>query len=280
MTGWLDYTTWRRGAPHTVEGNVVVLPDVEHPTLGKRRDLLVLLPLSYGEGARRYPVLYFQDGQNLFDEHTAFAGEWHLERALLDLGPRGREAIAVGVPNSGAGRIDEYSPFHQRGLGGGGAAEYLRYLLETVRPLVEASFRTVPGPDANGVFGSSLGGLFALYAFFERPDVFGRCGAMSPSLQWARWAPLVYLATRRPGAAGRLYLDAGDREGGPSLLSRLTGEHFPRRYLRGLRRAHRLLRDLGYRDGVDLEYVEAPDGEHSEADWAARLPAALDFLLR
>jgi len=278
MKEWIDYPTWRGGAPAEIAGEIVVHPRLAH--LGIERPLLVWLPPSYAGSAGRYPVLYFQDGQNLFDAQTAFAAPWHLDRALLARAQRGVEAIAVAIPNGGAARIDEYSPFHQRGLGGGRAGEYLRFLLEAVIPCVEASFRVAPGAAARGLVGSSLGGLFALYGFFERPDLFGRCGAMSPSLQWAHWAPLVYLETRRPQPRGRLYLDGGAREGSAGRLARWSRGRLPRPYLRGLRRAHAALRELGYRDGADLLYVEEAAGEHSEDAWSRRLPGALDFLLR
>ncbi len=278
MAAWIAYASWRQGPPDAVEGELVVHPRLAH--LGFERHLLAWLPPSYAASGARYPVVYFLDGQNLFDPATSFAGAWHLDRALMTLAARGIEAIAVGIPNGGTARIDEYSPFHQRGLGGGRAGESLRFLLEAVVPLVESSFRVAPGPAGRGLFGSSLGGLFALHGFFERPDAFGLGGAMSPSLQWAHWAPLVYLETRPPRPHGRLYLDGGGREGRPGRLARWSRGLLPRPYLRGLRRAHAALRELGYRDGVDLLYVEEPVGEHMESAWSRRLPAALAFLLR
>ncbi len=92
-----------------------VLEAVHSPELGNERDVVVYLPPSYRRGRRTYPVLYMHDGQNLFDPATSFAGEWGVGRAMNAAARRGIEAIVVGVPNMGAERINEYSPFHRRG---------------------------------------------------------------------------------------------------------------------------------------------------------------------
>ena len=87
-----------------------VMEDVHSPELGNRRNVLVYLPPSYHRSRRSYPVLYMHDGQNLFDPATSFAGEWGVGRILDAAARRGLEAIVVGVPNTGAGRLDEVQP--------------------------------------------------------------------------------------------------------------------------------------------------------------------------
>ena len=84
------------------------------PASGRRssrheRDIDIFLPPSYARSRRRYPVIYMQDGQNLADPHRAFAGTWELDAGAGDLAARGLEIIVVGVPNSGAERMREYS---------------------------------------------------------------------------------------------------------------------------------------------------------------------------
>src|SRR5258706_6434983 len=111
ISSWLSYAQYRSGY-NTITGNVMVLPNVHSPQLNNQRDLIVYLPPSHGTGERRYPVLYMQDGQNLFDEATGFGGwEWHVDETLEALSQGGLEAIAVGIPHAGDDRISEYSPF-------------------------------------------------------------------------------------------------------------------------------------------------------------------------
>ena len=95
--GWKSYPD--DDGYHTVVGDLWRLPEIHSPRLGNHRDLLVYLPPSYHtEPDRRYPVVYMHDGQNLFDDATAFAGEWQVDNTMDALAVTGREAIVVGVP--------------------------------------------------------------------------------------------------------------------------------------------------------------------------------------
>src|SRR6188768_2180221 len=114
----------RRSAP----GGLEVIPSVASRELGNRRDILVYLPSSYEKTDRPYPVLYMHDGQNLFDPATSFAGEWGVDTAMAKAPRKGRRAIVVGIPNAGAGRIHEYSPFVDARIGGGKGDAYLDWL--------------------------------------------------------------------------------------------------------------------------------------------------------
>jgi predicted alpha/beta superfamily hydrolase len=242
----------RRGLPHVWSAQREIARDID-----------IFLPASYRRSRRRYPVVYMQDGQNLADPHRAFAGTWELEAALETLASRGIEPIVVGIPNLGDARVREYTPFVDAKLGGGDGDAYLAYLERTVKPLVDRRFRTRPERDATGVFGSSLGGLISLYAFFRAPDTFGFVGAMSPSIWFANRAVLAYI--ENDGApAGRLYVDTGTDEGSNTL--------------RDARQLANLLTRKGY--GEDrLLFVEDHGGKHTEAHWARRLVPALEFLL-
>jgi predicted alpha/beta superfamily hydrolase len=281
-TEWIPYGEFARGRAHTVRGEVRVLPEVEGPVPGRRRHLLVYLPPSYEQGVaagRRYPVLYAQDGQNLFDEATSYAGEWRCDETMERLAAeRGIEAIVVGIPNAGTERLHEYSPFPEPGLSDGQADAYLRFLLRRVRPLIEAEFAVTRDREATGILGSSLGGLFSLYAFFERPDVFGLVAAFSPSLQLGGDAMLAYLKAQPP-APGRVYIDVGAHEGARPRVGRFLFRPFARVYPARVRAAFRILARKGYRPGRDLVFVQDRGGRHNEVDWGRRLPGALEFLL-
>jgi predicted alpha/beta superfamily hydrolase len=245
------------------QGRVEHLPaGSEFP--GLDRDLAVYLPPSYGTGDRRYPVLYLQDGQNLFDPAASFAGSWRVDLAMDRAAARGIEAIGVGIPNSGKDRIVEYSPFDDPETGPGRAAEYVAYLTETIKPLVDARFRTRPGRETTGVAGSSMGGLVSLFAGFVRPDVFGIMAALSPSL-WYAGRAIFGLLEAAPSHPAKVYLDVGRLEGGQTLDD--------------ARRLRDLLRAKGYVPGAQLRYLEDRRGRHDEAAWGRRFGAALPFLL-
>ena len=254
---WLAYGAYHEGQ-HSVVGNVQVLADVDSPQLGNRRDLLVYLPPSHIRSERRYPVIYMQDGQNLFDRSTAFGGnEWQVDETLELLSQSGLEAIAVGLPHPGAERLSEYSPFDGFRPGHGDA--YLDFVIDTVKPLIDDTFLTLPDREHTGLLGSSMGGLISLYGFFRRPEVFGLAASMSPALWYARGAIYSYVR-QAPFNPGRVYLDHGSRENSAT-------------------RMQRLLMEKGYHLGQELAYVEEEGGEHNEAAWARRLPGALRFLL-
>jgi predicted alpha/beta superfamily hydrolase len=259
---WIDYDEARPGGKARVAGTIKVLPSVASPALGNERDILVYLPPSYATANRTYPALYMHDGQNLFDPETSFAGEWAVDETLEALAEEGLEAIVVGIPNAGDRRLDEYGPFPDPALGGGRAADYLSFVIDTVKPLVDGTFRTTGERDRTGTIGSSMGGLVSLYAFFARPDVFGLAGAFSPSIGFGRGAMVRFLR-EAPRVSGRIYLDVGARE----RMSPLVHE------------ARNILIEKGYRTGRDLLFVEEAAGGHDEASWGRRLPRALRFLL-
>ncbi len=270
--GWIDYGTWRDGSEHTVSGLVLVRPRIGGPQLEGERDVLVYLPPSLVASGphtdRRYPVLYFHDGQNVFDEHTSFSGEWHADETLELLAGEGIEAIAVAIPNGGASRMDDYNPWRdsRRRMGGKGDA-YLGFLVGRVKPLIDARFPTRPERSATGIVGSSMGGLISLYALAAYPGVFGMAGVMSPSLGWSNYRVLELIeAGMLTGAPRpRIHVDAGGREWKGMLPD--------------ARRLRDLLREQGFSDGRDLQYVEERRAMHNEAAWARRLPDALRFLL-
>src|SRR5258705_4466339 len=278
MADWLDYEQAYKGGASRVAGTVKVLRDVRSVELANTRDILVYLPPSYPTANRTYATLYMHDGQNLFDEATSFAGEWRVDEALEAVAKDGLEAIVVGIPNTGVNRLAEYSPFHDARFGGGRAADYVKFIVETVKPLVDSAFRTTGEREGTATIGSSMGGLISLYAFFERPAVFGAVGAVSPSVGFARGALIDYLARAR-FVGGRIYLDVGTHEGRSRDRDPVELLQEPAAYVRMVREARDLLLRKGYREGPDLLYVEEEGGVHNEAAWANRFPRLLRFLL-
>ncbi len=267
-TEWQDYPT---DDMHMVVGTVKVSAAQFGPPESAQRQLLVYLPPSYTRSDRRYPVIYMHDGQNLFDAATSFSGEWCVDETLEALSVEGIEAIVVGIPNAGPQRSAEYSPFPHPWLGNGRAAVYVRFLIDTVKPLIDRSFRTQPDRAHTGTAGSSLGGLVSLYAFFAASEVFGFAGVFSPAL-WSTQGKMAALVQQTPFVGGRLYMDVGDQEtsGGSGRRSTYLIDE--------AQRMAELLRTKGY-TAADLQFHVALGGQHNESSWAARLPNALRFLL-
>jgi len=184
----------------------------------------------------------------------------------------------VGIPNAGVRRLDEYSPFPDERFGGGRADAYLRFVVHTVRPLVEESFRVTADRDLTGIAGSSMGGLVSLYALFRYPHVFGFCGAMSPSIGFARAAFLEYL-NGRDHVASRTWLDVGTREGSPRVRDPLQLRIVETEYVKLVRRTHAMFVEKGWRDGEDVVLRVEVGGLHNEQAWARRFPEMMRFLL-
>jgi predicted alpha/beta superfamily hydrolase len=264
MAEWKDYPAALDPHHHSVVGSIKQLDRVHSPQLDNERGLLVYLPPSYDAGAQRYPVLYMHDGQNLFDPATSFAGEWAVDQTLEAASETGLEAIVVGIPNMGAERSNEYSPFLDPKNGGGKGELYLRFIVETVKPIIDADFRTLTDRANTGIAGSSMGGLISLYAFFRYRHAFGFAGIMSPSLWFADRAVLDWVE-RQPFAGGRIYIDVGMKEGQKTL-----GD---------VMRLRDVLEAKGYRNLHDLLCVVDTAGDHSERAWARRLHRKLRFLL-
>ncbi len=245
-------------------------PEFASQFLPNARTLSVWLPPGYGfDPHRRYPVFYMHDGQNLFDAHTAFAGNPWLADEVAEREMRADRVppiIIVGVANTPA-RLDEYGPRRLAGDDPDPARDYGRFLVEEVKPFIDATYNTRPEPEHTGVGGSSMGGLISLHLCEWYPEVFGKCAAMSPSLWWDRE---YYLRTATAKFTWpercRLWLDIGEHENSLAPASAVT-----------MRRTARLAR-LFERRGLPFHYDEVPGGTHSEASWGARFDRVLRFL--
>jgi predicted alpha/beta superfamily hydrolase len=260
---------------HTLTGNIQQHRGFLSTIFGNRRDILVYLPAGYRRFARqRYPVLYLQDGQNVFDAATAFSGvEWAVDETAQSLIRKKliEPLIIVAIANVGDERIHEYAPTRgvvepdakrkKRSLGL--ARQYGRFLIEEVKPFIDKRYRTRLEPEYTGLGGSSLGGLLTLsLGLHWFPNFFTRLIAMSPSVWWDNQAIVKMVEDLEVKPPVKIWLD--------------TGTHEP-----GWERA-RVLRDAlvekGWRLYDDLQYMEIEGADHSEAAWATRVDPALRFL--
>lgn len=232
------------------------------------RDLVVYLPEGYGDGDRRYSVLYLHDGQNLFDGETSYipGRTWSVYETADALIASGEiePLIIVGVYNTGTHRITEYTPTRNPKLGGGEADLYGRLLIEEIQPFIDRTYGTLSGPQHTGLGGSSLGGLVTLYLGLKRPDVYGKLAILSPSVWWDHKSILAFVNAAQPKPQLRIWLDMGTAEGKGTL--------------RDSDLLHQLLVRRGWVDGKDLMYKHVPGGTHDETAWAERVGPFLKFL--
>lgn len=224
--------------------------------LGNERDIFVWLPPSYSaQPEKRYPVLYMHDGQNLIDPSTSFAGrDWQVDETVSKLIKEGKlkEIIVVGINNT-ASRLDEYSDSEK-------GNNYLKFLIEELKPFIDSGYRTLTDSRNNAVMGSSMGGLISFLAAWKHPEVFSMAGCMSSSFYYDNDKVFKVLNNyNNPPKGLRIYIDHGED---------------------GLVRGQKMfaaLSQMGFIIGTNLDYYYAPGAEHNEAAWAERLERPLLF---
>lgn len=254
---------------------------VDSSVLGNSRGVWVYLPQDYFQKPdQRFPVLYACDGQNVFDRGSAFGGtEWGMDEAAQSEIRQGamKDAIIVAVSNGGADRLKEYTPVadptpHKRG--GGNAENYSRFLIDELKPMIDARYRTTQDVKETGIIGSSLGGLYSLYAGFKHPETFGLVGAMSPSIWWADRDILSEIKqTPTKQVPAHIWVSMGTAEDPEDL----DGNGVPD-VLDDTRKLVKLLESRGYQPGVNLSYHEIDGAQHNEQSWSQQIPQVLTDL--
>lgn len=182
----------------------------EHKTLKK---IWVYLPKEYTFSSRNYPVVYMHDAQNLFDASTSFAGEWNIDETLDSINAK---VIVIGIENKEL-RMEELTPFKHSKYGGGKADEYLDFIVNTLKPKVDATYRTKTNAKNTAIFGSSLGGLVSFYAAIKYPNVFGKVGCFSPAF-WFNRNEINDLLAQTKEFNTKIYFLCGDNEGDADVI--------------------------------------------------------------
>lgn len=220
---------------------------------GRAHAVRVYLPPGHDENTRRtYPVLYMQDGRNLFLPEEAYGGrEWHVDETMdrLDRMNSLRKVIVVGIAP-----IDRMVDYTLRGY-----ADYGRFLVDTVKPRIDQTFRTRTSPKDTVVMGSSLGGVVSLYLAWQHSGVFGNAACLSSTFGYEDdlFARIAHEA-KRPI---RVYLDSG----------------WPRDNFDATNAMRDLLVHRGYRLGDDLLSFSFPEGLHNELSWADRVHVPFQY---
>ena len=256
-------------ASSSLKSRLRLHPQFTFRLMDEKRDFMVYLPPRYeAEPDRRYPVLYLQDGQNLFDPDTSFipGKYWRVGETADELivGGAIEPLVIVGIYNTGRYRINEYTHVEDKRLGGGRADAYGQMLVEELKPLVDHHYRTLPGIENCGLGGSSLGGLVSMYLALRYTWVFGKVAAMSPSVWWRNRAILKTVSQIKRKPDLRIWLDIGTDESQRALPD-----------ARALKTA---LVKRGWKLGEDLCYTEVEGGRHDEVAWAQRVAPMLTFL--
>jgi predicted alpha/beta superfamily hydrolase len=258
-----------RQVPHTLTGNIRLHKNFHSHFLSPDRDIIVYLPPGYEkENTTRYPVLYMQDGQNLFDAATSFfpGMERHMDESAQTLIEQKaiQPLIIVGIYSTGLDRISEYTPTKLPDGRGGEADAYGRMLVEEIKPFIDREYRTLRDASETGLGGSSLGGLLTMYLGLKYANTFGLLEVSSAASDWDGEMIVRYVDSLRRKTHQRIWLTVG------------TGE--PERFLSSTRALREALVAKGWKEGIDLGYLEAPGAGHNPSDRAQLNAQLLEFL--
>jgi predicted alpha/beta superfamily hydrolase len=244
--------------------------------LNNERTIIVYLPPGYEDAsnqATRYPVLYMQDGQNLFDESTSFAGiEWKVDEAAQRLIAEGKiePLIIVGIYNSEQ-RNEEFTPpaLSTDKIKGRGDA-YARFVVNEVKPMIDRTYRTMPERAHTALAGSSMGGLITLYMAKVNHDQFAAIGVLTP---WLREGNKT-LPEAMGDVAGwtknlRVYMEMGSAGG-----ANYPGD----KPMDDAKALVKVMESAGMASGRDFVFAEVQNGEHNEAAWSSQVEPMLIFL--
>ena len=234
------------------------------PQLDKTRRIWALLPYDYYNSDKTYPVLYLQDAQNLFNDHAPF-GNWAIDAKMAELAREGfGDFIIIAIDHGGTERIKEFSPYYHRQFGNGEGKLYAKFIIETLKPYVDRTYRTMPERRHTGIGGSSMGGLISAYTGIVHPEHFGKLMIFSPSF-W--YSDEIYFDAfnYKYILPTKIYLYAGERE------SRFMTQHV-RRFKRAVK-AHLFDESL-----VTFKIDINPTGEHQESYWGDAFADAVKWL--
>jgi len=189
--------------------------EIDAPQLQTKKKIWVYLPLNYEKSNKKYPVIYMHDAQNLFDATASYAGEWNIDETLDSLKAK---VIIIGIAHGNEKRIDELTPYKNEKHGGGNANAYLEFIIKTLKPFVDSTYRTKTNAKNTGIFGSSLGGLVSFYAALQYPEVFGKVGCFSPAF-WINKKEIFQKMEDAPKFTTKIYLLCGDKEDSGTMVS-------------------------------------------------------------
>lgn len=249
--------------PNLLPQKVTISENFEIPQLIKTRRIAALLPHDYQNSDKQYPVLYLQDGQNLFDDYAPF-GNWAVDKKMAVLAELGMgDVIIIAIDHAEEARIAEFTPSMKTRLGRGDGKKYVRFLADTLKPYVDKTFRTLSDRNNTGMGGSSMGGLITIYAGLMYPEVYGKLMVFSPSL-WV--VPNIHfnLMNLEEPYDLKIYLYGGGEEGSYMVPN--------------MQRFVQAVEQRKSDTNIDVNLSIDPKGKHNEVRWGEEFPKAIEWL--
>lgn len=242
----------------------IIEEEYEIPHLEAKRKISALLPYDYYKSDKKYPVLYLQDGQNLFNPEAPY-GHWAVDHAMGTLARNGfGDLIIVAIDHGEEERVKEYLPYYSTEFGEGMGRNYIQFLKQKLIPYINKKYRVETSYDKVGIGGSSMGGLISLFAGLSEPEVFGKMLIFSPSL-WISNMIFHHATVFEPLSESKIYLYAGGQE---------SRSHLP-----NVRKLESILRKKAFADSLfDFELSVNMEGKHKEHYWAEEFPDAVKWL--
>ena len=247
---------------HTASAQVSIIDTAFYlPQLNRKRRIWIYLPLNYATSKKHYPVLYMQDGQNLFDAFTSGYGEWGIDELLDSMQQQSNNAcIVVGIDN-GPKRLNEYNPYDNEKFGKGEGKEYVDFLVKTLKPFIDRKYRTKASKENTLIGGSSMGGLISYYAALTQPEVFGKAGIFSPSF-WIAPQILALTDSLSKKLNGKLFFYIGEMEGKQYEQDMIN-----------------VIDKLGSNSSTIIYSVVDPYGNHNEQAWKKWFPEFYKWMM-
>ena len=270
IAGWKDDYP-ERPKRYTASPQVKIIDTAFNiPQLNRKRRIWIYLPKGYATSSKIYPVLYMQDGQNLFNDQTASFGEWGVDECLDTLEKAiTSECIVVGIDHGGENRVSEYCPYDYSMKNSfvtpdtkGEGKAYVEFLVKNLKPYIDSKFRTKKGREYTYIAGSSMGGLISEYAILTYPEVFGAAGIFSPAF-WI--APFIFeeASKSESNVLSRFYMYGGGKESG-NMISDIE----------------KMYDVLGKKKRYEIERSINPIGEHKEKFWQQAFPEFYTWLMK
>ncbi len=229
------------------------------PQLNRNRRVWIYLPENYTSSKTKYPVLYMNDGQNIFEDSSSFSGEWGVDEFLDSTSTK--NCIVVAIDNGGDKRMNEYNPYDNTRFGKGEGDAYVDFIVKTIRPYIHKNYRVLKCRKKTIIAGSSMGGLISMYAALKYPKVFGGAGVFSPSF-WVSPEIYSYIESKGKKVKSKFYFYAGKEEGESMVPDML-----------------RAFEQMAKVSKSKMITVIRDDGKHNEATWRNEFPLFYNWVI-
>jgi predicted alpha/beta superfamily hydrolase len=247
---------------HTQSKNVLMLPiNLFNDSIFSNRKIWVYLPTNYAVNKKNYPVMYVQDGQNMFDNYTSAYGEWGIDEYLDSAIEKGAPACIVVAIESSQNRLTEYNPFYNEKFGNGFGDAYIQSIINILKPYIDMHFNTIPNKENTIIAGSSMGALISFYATIKYPAFFGKGGFFSPAFWIAKNLDSL-VNSNQSTINGKYFFSIGDLEG--------------EEYINDLKRLQEL---VAKNTNCMIFSSIIVDANHNEANWRSTFPAFYTWIM-